>query len=283
MVNALRSPSEGSDFLCIRGTRLALAELVDARLHDVAYREELRQQLQQAEPFQHLVVDAWFHPELLRLAREEFDLYPFHDGRELDRKYENTVRSPRYPGLGPASAAYFGIVNSGWFIALLSSLSGVNELIADPTLHNAGLHECRRGGKFGVHCDFERSECSGLRNEMVLLTYLNEGWNPAWNGALELWDTARSACVRRIEPELGRSILMRNGANHYHGHPTPLDVPAHQVRRSLASYYYSSAPAAGRQRTGSLYLHVARADRLRHWARQITPPLVWAQLRRLVR
>lgn len=282
-MNAPQGLPGGSDFLSIRGTRLAWAELVDARLNDAAYREELRQGLQRAEPFPHLVVQDWFHPELLRLAREEFDLYPFFDGRAIDRRYENTVRSPRNPVLGPASATYFGIVNSGWFIALLAFLSGVSELLADPTLHNGGLHECRSGGRFRIHSDFELSECSGLHNEMVLITYLNEGWNPAWNGALELWDTTGSGCVRRVEPEFGRSILMRNGVNHYHGHPTPLDMPAQLVRRSLASYYYSNAGSTRRRRTDSRYLVVDPPDRLRHWARQVTPPLVWQQLRRLVR
>lgn len=66
------------------------------------------------------------------------------------------------------------------------------ELIADTSLHNGGLHESRRGGKFAVHRDFERSTCTGLQNRMVLLTYLNEDWDPAWNGALELWDADRS-------------------------------------------------------------------------------------------
>jgi hypothetical protein len=272
-----------SDFLCIRGTRLNWDELVDARLFDADHRTLLRQELQVAEPYGHLVVDRWFHPELLRLAREEFDLWPFDDWRDLDRAYENTRRSPRYPVLGPATATYFAIVNAGWFVALLSALTGVKELIADPTLHNAGQHESRCGGKFAIHRDFERSACTGLHNEMVLLTYLNEGWDPAWNGALELWDADRARCVRKVEPDLGRSILMRNGPTHYHGHPTPLAVPAGTVRRSLASYYYGPpGPSARRERTASVYLGLQRFDRFKQVARQLTPPIVWTQLKRLL-
>lgn len=272
-----------ADAIEIRGTRLPLQELVDPRLFDPAHRAALREQLRGAMPFEHLVVDGWFHPELLRLAREEFDLYPFTDRRDRDVRYEDTVRSPRHPVLGPAAATYFGIVNAGWFVALLSELTGVDELIADPTLHNAGLHESRRGGRFAVHTDFERSACTGLNNEMVLLTYLNEHWDPAWNGALELWDGERRACVRKVEPELGRTILMRNGRAHYHGHPTPLAPPPQQVRRSLASYYYS-VPGAGsaRRPTASTYLAMPALDRLKRAARLWTPPIVWEQLKRLL-
>ena len=272
-----------SDFLCIRGTRLPWRELVDPRLFDPHHREALRQELQGAEPFAHLVVDHWFHPDLLRLAREEFDLYPFEDGRDLDRTYEVTVRSPRRPVLGPATATYFSIVHAGWFVTLLSELTGAGELIVDPSLHNGGLHEARCGGRFAIHRDFERSDCTGLHNEMVLLTYLNEGWQPAWNGALELWDASRERCVRKVEPELGRSILMRNGATHFHGHPTPLAVPEGQVRRSLASYYYTvPVGAPRRERSASIYLRLKRFDRFKHVARQLTPPIVWTQLKRLL-
>ena len=273
------------DFVDIRGTRLAFAELVDPRLFDAGYRQQLRQQLRSGEPCEHVVVDGWFHPELLKLAREEFDLYPFEDGRDVDRRYENTYRSPRNPRLGPAAHLYFSIVNAGWFTALLADITQVHELIADPTLHNGGLHESRNGGKFNIHRDFERSQCTGLANEMVLITYLNENWNPAWHGALELWDAARGHCVRKVEPELGRSILMRNSPNGYHGHPTPLAMPEGQVRRSLVNYYYTNSltQSGGRERTASLYLVVARADRLKHWAKQLTPPLIWDGVKRLLR
>lgn len=277
------APADSSDGLSIRGTRLRWEELVDPRLFDAAHRDTLRQRLRGAQPFEHLVVDDWFHPDLLRLAREDFDLHPFVDRRDRDVEYENTMRSPRNPRLGPAVSAYFAIVNAGWFLALLSELSGVRELIADPTLHNAGLHESRPGGKFAIHTDFVRSACTGLRNEMVLITYLNEAWQPAWNGALELWDSERRACVARVEPELGRTILMRNGPKHFHGHPTPLAAPLAYPRRSLASYYYG-VPGAEAQRgsTASTYLSMPAADRLKRVARQLTPPIVWEQLKRLL-
>jgi hypothetical protein len=277
-----RDPSEAS-FLSIRGTRIGWADLVDRRLHDPAWRAELRAAMQAAQPYPHLVTDGWFHPDLLRCVREEFDLHPFHDGRELDRRYEDTVRSPRNPVLGPACQAYFAIVQSGWFLALLSELSGVAELIADPTLHNGGLHESRRGGHFRIHADFETSSCSGLHSEMVLITYLNPGWDPSWGGALELWDTNGTACVRRVEPEFGRCILMRNGPRHFHGHPTPLNLPEHQVRRSVVAYYYANRTGARAARTDSRYLRVDRLDWLRRGARELTPPLVWRWMRRLVR
>jgi hypothetical protein len=273
------------DAVIIRGVRLPWQRLVNPCLFDAGYRESLRQQLRSGAPFEHVVVDDWFDAQLLRLVREEFDLFPFRDERELNRRYESTLRSPRYPVLGPASQTYFGLVNSGWFVALLSSITQVDELIADASLQNGGLHESRHGGRFGVHRDFERNACTGLKTEMVLITYLDEGWSPEWNGALELWDATRSQCVSKVEPRLGRTILMRNSEISYHGHPQPLNMPAGQVRRSLAAYYYTNTPASDphRTRTESLYLFVARSDRLKRALRQLTPPVVWEAIKRLLR
>ena len=284
LIDALQNGAH-PDFISIRGTRLSLSELVDPRLVQPDHREELRQQLQAATPYQHLEVDGWFNPDLLKLAREEFDLYPFSDGRDMGSKYEKTIRSPRNPELGPASSLYFTLVNSGWFTDLLTFVTGIDELMVDQTLRNGGLHESRRGGKFSVHRDFERNACTGLKNEMVLLTYLNEDWDPAWNGALELWDADRGQCVRKIEPVLGRSVLMRNGPVNYHGHPTALSVPEGHVRRSLASYYYSNPAGWNRHRghASSVYLYVDRSDRVKQWAKQATPPFIWDALRKIFR
>ncbi len=58
---------------------------------------------------------------------------------------------------------------------------------------------------------------------MVFITYLNKAWQPEWHGALELWDAESKACVKKVEPEFGRSVLMCNGHRNFHGHPTPLN------------------------------------------------------------
>src|SRR5258706_3287850 len=273
------------DFISIGATRLILRDLVDPRLAQMGHREALRQQLHDAQPFQHLAVDGWFSPDLLKLIREEFDLYPFQDERPGQTNYEKTIRSPRNPVLGAASRIYFDIVNSGWFTELLSFISGVEELVVDQTLRYGGLHESRRGGKFSIHRDFERNACTGLKNEMVLLTYLNENWDPQWNGALELWDPDRGQCVRKIEPQMGCSVLMRNGPVNFHGHPSDLAIPEGQARRSLASYYYSNAVGWNRHRghSTSVYLYVDGRDRVKQWAKQTTPPFIWDAVRGLVR
>lgn len=270
--------------IVIRGRSLLLDELVDPRLHDPDYVEALHGSFEVARPFPHAVTDAWFNPLLLELVAEEFDASDAAGWVGWKHDRQDTFRSALNPRLGPAASTYFSIVNSGWFAAMLARVVGVAHLVPDPSLYGGGLHESRNGGKFGVHRDFPRHPVTGLRNELVLLTYLNVGWRPEWNGALELWDEDARREVIRIEPDMGRSVLLRHGPHSYHGHPRPLAMPPGRVRRSLGSYYYSSpiVLSEAQRRLSSRFLPIGRGERVKEALRAATPPVLWDGLKRLL-
>jgi hypothetical protein len=281
--DVVSSPLE-SDHVCVRGRRLDWATLIDRRLFEPSIVDTFREQLRTAPPFEHLVVDGWFHPTLLELIYEEFELFDHAGWKEMHNRYEDTRRSVGHAHFGPATQLYFAIINSGWFLDLLSAISSVENLIADPLLYGGGLHETRNGGAFGIHRDFERHVRHGLSNRMVFITYLNKGWDPAWNGGLELWDAQRSSCVRTVQPDFGRSILMKHGVSSYHGHPRPMTAPEHVVRRSVASYYYTNPVAGelGNDGVTSTFLVGDRTKSLKRAARLLMPPIVWSGLKKLM-
>jgi hypothetical protein len=272
-----------ADFIGIRGVRLPRAELVDRSLFAPAQRERLHQKLLAASPFPHLVLENIFHPALLELVAEEFDMLSDDGWADIKTQYESTRRSVLGAALGPASQLYFDIINSGWFIDWLSSLSGVDYLLPDPKLFGGGLHESRTGATFAVHRDFNRHRHLGLKNEMVFITYLNKGWDPAWGSGLELWDKKQDRCVTTVQPEFGRTILLPHGPTSYHGHTKPLQAPDGRPRRSVAAYYYTS-PLAGKQHgdeSASVFMKTRRVDRAKALARMLTPPAVWLLARKL--
>ena len=282
---ALPPANFDTDRICIRGRTLRLDELFRPDLLLGPEVPVLAARMRTAAPCAHLVVDRWFDPNLLELVREEFDLYPAEQWRVYQTARERTRRSLAGGRLGPASMLYFGIVNSAPFLDLISAISGVEHPIADPTLFGGGLHETRRGGRFGIHRDFDRHLQTGLENRMVFITYLNRGWQPAWGGALELWDRDSKACVTKVEPEFGHSILMCHGPDNFHGHPDPLNTPEDQPRRSVATYYYTN-PAANTElghRNGSVFLMPTAIDRAKRIARSALPPALWALAVRLAR
>jgi hypothetical protein len=202
---------------------------------------------------------------------------------DIKTEYESTRRSVLGVALGPASQLYFDIIHSGWFIDWLSSLSGVDYLLPDPKLFGGGLHESRTGATFAVHRDFNRHRHLGLKNEMVFITYLNKGWDPAWGSGLELWDKKQDRCVTTVQPEFGRTILLPHGPASYHGHTKPLQAPDGRPRRSVAAYYYTS-PLAGKQHgdeSASVFMKTHRVDRVKALARMLTPPVVWLLARKV--
>ena len=281
LISDLASPAR--DCVAIRGVTLPLDELVDRRLFEPARQAALREQLLQASPFPHLVIQGLFNPRFLDLVYEEFDLLPASTWADLKSNYECTRRSVLGARLGAASQLYFDIVNSGWFTEWVSGIIGVPYLLGDPKLWGGGLHESRPGASFGVHRDFVRHRHVGLKNEMVLITYLNKNWQPEWGSALELWDAQQRQCVKQVQPEFGHTLLMPHGPTSYHGHPTPMQTPDGRPRRSVAAYYYTS-PHVGKFRedeVSSIFLHISRLDKTKRVAQMVVPPVLWSALRKL--
>jgi hypothetical protein len=271
-----------ADFLSIRGVKLSLHELVDPAFFSAERRHKLSEERRQAKPFPHLVIDGLFHPALLELVAEEFDLLENEKWAEVRSSYELFRRSGFNVRMGPATQLYFDVINSGWFGEWLSSITDVRYLLPDPKLFGGGLHESRRGATFAIHRDFNRHPHLGLKNEMVFITYLNKGWDPEWGSALELWD--KKQCIRTVQPEFGRTVVLPHGPASYHGHPRPLQAPEERPRRSVAAYFYTSAPA-GRQHgveAGTVFMQKRPLDQAKAVARMVTPPVLWSLARKLV-
>ncbi len=284
-------PGSGN-LIYIRGKRINLDDLVNTQLYDRNFVKALQKQMHSAKPYQHIVTQDWFNPTLLELIHEEFDLIEHGGWRKVYYAYQHSYRSQPNPILGAASTLYFNLVNSGWFLALLSQITKVSDLLPDPMLYGGGLHETRRGGGFGVHTDFTCHINNGLRNEMVFITYLNKNWDPSWAGALELWDSESKHCVRKVVPEFGRSILMRNGKTNFHGHPTPLNCPPEYARRSVASYYYTNplAREMREQRVLNQYLspellifpnESTPFTQTKQFMKMFVPPILWEAVKKI--
>lgn len=282
---ALEPTGDDASHMVIRGVRLGLGELLDPKLSDVAYLDGLRAQLAAARPYPHLVVEGWFNPVLLDLVRDEFNALPRKEWTTQFNEYARVERSRTDARMGPASQLYFSTIHSSFFLKVLSYVSSVSDLVPDPHLFGGGLHETLTGGSFGIHTDFDRHPCNALNNEMVFITYLNKGWQPEWNGALELWDADQKQCEAKVEPEFGRSILMTHGKTHFHGHSKPLTPPPGVTRRSVAAYFYANRFAREDRREAMLskFLFATKQDRRKQLAKQILPPILVAAIKRFLK
>ncbi|MCI0422270.1 MAG: 2OG-Fe(II) oxygenase [Acidobacteria bacterium] len=192
------------------------------------------------EPFPHVVIDGCFEPNLLRkvaLAIRQMGNAPWrrddHVSQQGKSWIDNIQAVPR-----PARELLWWF-NSGTALSIWQQITGIPDLIADPSYLGGGIHRTSTGGSLGVHCDFNWHPTLKLHRRLNVLLFLNEAWRPDWNGNLELWRRDMSACSKRIAPIFNRMVLFGIDDTAFHGMPEPLRCPSTVQRLSLALYYYT--------------------------------------------
>src|SRR5262245_43874825 len=193
-----------------------------------------------ADPFPHVVIDHFVDPELLHHVTAEFAAMDRSDWRRSNSAHERKLSTEDESRFGPFTAKVIAALNSGMFLNFLERLTGINGLIADPYLRGGGLHEIERGGKLGVHADFNFYERLKVYRRLNLLLYLNASWQESWGGHLELWSPDCRTKVKSVAPVFNRAVLFDTSNRSYHGHPNPLACPDGESRKSTALYYYTT-------------------------------------------
>jgi hypothetical protein len=131
-------------------------------------------------------------------------------------------------------------LNSDLFVPWLRKLTGIPNLIADPSLEGGGLHQSSRGGFLNVHTDFSVHHYHpDWERRVNLILYLNPEWQTSWGGSLEFWERDMKRCVASYAPLLNHAVIFDTDRNSLHGFPDPLRCPEGISRKSLALYYYT--------------------------------------------
>lgn len=204
--------------------------------------ERLADAYRAAAPFPHVAIDDFLDPATLRAVARDF---PDRSGkayfdRDQERlKYQYKPQESRNRAVRNLLAE----LNSEAFLGFLAAMTGIEGLIADPYFIGGGLHEIMPGGHLSVHADFNIHNEMKVERRLNLLVYLNEDWDPAYGGELELWDRGMGAKVRSVAPLLGRAVVFNTAHDSFHGHPEPLACPPGRSRRSIATYYYTAFEA----------------------------------------
>lgn len=244
-----------------------------------------------AKPFPHVVFDDFFDPRLLDLVLEEFPKPGEIRWQRFDSGQEIKLASSREASFGAATRLLMYHLNSMTFLEFLSSVTGIDNLISDPGFEGGGLHQIVRGGKLGVHADFNRHRDFGLDRRLNLLLYLNKDWREEYGGHLQLWNRDMSRCEAKVMPIFNRVMVFGTTDFTYHGHPDPLQCPEGTTRKSLALYYFSNGRPA-EEVTGEHSTIFRPRDekdfrptigqRARDLARDLLPPILVRQLRRIL-
>jgi hypothetical protein len=118
----------------------------------------------------------------------------------------------------PSIRAVVDELNSPPFVAWLSELTGIANLIADSSLDGGGLHQVQRGGFLNVHTDFSVHHYrSHWQRRVNLILYLTPDWRDEWGGALEFWDPRMSARASQYYPRLNHAVIFNTDGQSLHG------------------------------------------------------------------
>lgn len=203
----------------------------------------LGRQFQQAKPFRHVQIEGFFASDYLGCLRAAFPAFDPRFARNEQGEIGNKAVVERIRGIGPAYAALDDLIQSKDFLALVSQLTGVPDLLYDPWYFGGGTHENRHGQDLDAHVDFNRHPITGWHRRLNLIVYLNPEWEEAWGGCLDLHRDPAAADdeVKRIAPLDNRCVIFETNEISWHGFER-IDLPEDRrtlSRRSIALYFYT--------------------------------------------
>ena len=217
------------------------------------------------KPFKHIVIEDFFEPEALDAVLAEVDAIDRSKryAKFLDRETDHNKFAFFPDVVGPNTARLAQCLNSGPFLAYLERLTGISNLIADPSYFGGGIHWIENGGYLEIHADFNHLKQYNLERRINLLLYLNKSWKDEYYGHLELWDRSTMTKHLTVAPHFNRAVIFSTVKEALHGHPTPLNVPAGVARRSLALYYYTNTWEPSVKEAHSTLYHISQKHKVK--------------------
>ena len=200
----------------------------------------LKTEFATAHPYQHVVVDNFLPENVFQQAMTDFDVVSKEQWTGYLHVNERKFANSNPDTWGPTLQQIANELNSPEFVSLLEELTGIPNLLIDPTFEGGGLHQSLRGGFLNMHADFTvHPHQRQWKRRLNLLLYCNETWLPEYGGGLELWDATMSHAEKVVQPLGNRVLIFATDATSFHGHPDPLQCPDGVARRSMALYYFT--------------------------------------------
>ena len=212
------------------------------------------------DPFNHWIMDNFLDIKDAKELSQQFIDYEssedvvHYQGWIAEKKTCNIWN--RFPAL---TYKTFSNLLSVGFVNHLSTITGVTPLYPDIGLHGGGWHMHQAGGNLALHLDYSIHPKLNLQRKLNLIIYLEEDYDPAWGGGLELWshDEENNKPLEKIkvvEPKFNRAILFDTTQNSWHGFPEPISVPEGKMRKSFAVYYMTDITSTAVDRFKARYV-----------------------------
>jgi Rps23 Pro-64 3,4-dihydroxylase Tpa1-like proline 4-hydroxylase len=211
-----------------------------------------------AVPFNHVVIDNFFTPEVADKLSEEFPDYNDPTINNLNNPLENKKSNNHWDRFPSCTYRAFLEFGNEKILKEMKMLSGTDQLALDYGLNGGGWHMHSKGGVSNVHLDYNLHPKTGQQRKLNIIVYLSKDWKKEWGGGLELWshdydNNQPKECVKVVDNIFNRAIIFDTTQNSWHGLPKHIDCPEGVVRKSIAAYFIQPAPASSENRVRALF------------------------------
>ena len=205
---------------------------------------QIRDSFGHAKPFRYVMIESFLESDAAEALLRDF---PRFDERKAINEHGEVGRKAvveRVTAVSAFYAQFYDYINSKPFLEAMSKLTGIPDLIADPTLFGGGTHENLEGQGLNVHVDFNVDERRMLHRRINLLIYLNKDWDSAWGGDIELHSNPwypEADQVKAFPPLFNHGLIFETNEYSWHGFQRIAlpDNRKHLSRKSFSIYLYT--------------------------------------------
>ena len=238
-------------------------------------KEQLKTAYRAAKPYPHLIIDGLWDEEILNRLLAEFPRKGARDWVQYDTAHELKQTSRGLFGLSPFTQLFLMEVCSPRFLRVMGEVTGHEDLVADPLFHGGGLHESFRGGWLNLHTDWRQHPTLPLARQLNMIIYLNKDWDPAWGGAIELWNPGASEAGAWTDCLFNRTLIFPTTDTSLHGFPAPIACPENRTRKSISLFYWTMDESAVKTAQNINFLPGKKQTRMKAMLRSFIPPVVF--------
>jgi hypothetical protein len=242
----------------MKSPTVAHAEILNPRLQ--SDREALAREFQEADPYPHVVIPAFFSRGFAQRLLDDFPAFEerFAKGETGEVGGKATRRDVR--DISDAYREVDDFIQTPEFLNLMSEITGIPDLMYDAEYHGGGTHENLHGQKLYTHVDFNYHP-KGWHRRLNLIVYLSPEWEQEWGGNLELhsnpWDTSTDR-GKTLSTAFNQAVLFETSEHSWHGFG-PINLPEdrrHLSRKSFAIYMYTMDRPADQTAAAHLTVYV---------------------------
>lgn len=190
-------------------------------------------------PFPYIIIPEFINTKYYNKFKEVFPSKPNENWCKYENPLEVKYTLDNLEIMDPVISNTFYSLSHENTIDKFKKIFNIPELEYDPYYHDAGLHMHPRYGRLNMHLDYEIHPISNKQRRLNIILYLNDDWNPEWNGDTQLWNNNISECVVKSYPKGNTAIVFVTTEQSWHGVPETILCPQDMYRKTLAFYYVS--------------------------------------------